>query len=206
MADETTSPETTSPETTTPDPTTPAVGTDDAASVRRRGIVAGLLGAIVGIVPVIPCIAFFLDPLIRKKKSKGEDNRVEAGKFVRVAALDALPDDGTPKLFTVYQDVVDAWNKFPNQAMGSVFLRKLKDGTISCFNQTCPHLGCAVNYRGAEKDFFCPCHTSAFNLEGEKINAIPPRGMDPLKTKIEDGQILIEYKKFQGATSERIPK
>jgi Rieske Fe-S protein len=124
---------------------------------------------------------------------------------VRVASIDALPDDGTPKLFTVYQDVVDAWNKFPNQAMGSVFLRKMKDGTISCFNQTCPHLGCAVNYREAKKDFFCPCHTSAFNLEGEKINAIPPRGMDPLKTKIENGQVLIEYIKFRGATSERIP-
>jgi menaquinol-cytochrome c reductase iron-sulfur subunit len=192
-------------ETTSPDTETPAPGPD--AGVRRRGILAGLIAAIVGIVPVIPGIAFFLDPLIRKKKSASGGGSEGEGDFVRVASIDALPDDGTPKLFTVYKDVVDAWNKFPNQAMGSVFLRKMPDGSIACFcfNQTCPHLGCAVNYRGAERDFFCPCHTSAFNLEGEKTNAIPPRGMDVLETKVDDGQILVDYKKFRGATSERIP-
>jgi len=190
-------------ETTSPDTETPAPG--PYAGVRRRGILAGLIAAIVGIVPVIPGIAFFLDPLIRKKKSASGGGSEGEGDFVRVASIDALPDDGTPKLFTVYKDVVDAWNKFPNQAMGSVFLRKMPDGSIACFNQTCPHLGCAVNYRGAERDFFCPCHTSAFNLEGEKTNAIPPRGMDVLETKVDDGQILVDYKKFRGATSERIP-
>ena len=42
----------------------------------------------------------------------------------------------------------------------------------------CPHLGCAVNLTADGKSFLCPCHTSAFDLEGTKKNAIPPRNMD----------------------------
>jgi menaquinol-cytochrome c reductase iron-sulfur subunit len=70
-----------------------------------------------------------------------------------------------------------------------------------------------VNYRRAENDFFCPCHTSAFALDGKKSNEVPPRDMDALEVAMRTGgkddpagsEIWVKFQNFRRATSERIP-
>ena len=49
------------------------------------------------------------------------------------------------------------------------------------YNTVCPHLGCFVDYRKDEQDFFCPCHDSNFDLEGNLLKGVSPRAMDTLK-------------------------
>lgn len=174
----------------------------------RRGFfvkfLAGAIGAVVGIVPLAAGLAFFLDPLLRKKSAAGSAGPDDD--FILVATLDALPDDGTPQSFTVRKDRRDAWNFFRQQPVGSVYLRKMPNGQVLAFNVVCPHLGCAVDYRPTKRDYFCPCHTSAFDLDGNKTNAIPPRGMDALDVKVDDdGGIRVKFENFQGGTSEKIP-
>ena len=121
--------------------------------------------------------------------------------------LDALPADGSPLSYTVYDDIVNAWNKFPNQPIGTIWLRRIEGAQppVLAFNSICPHLGCAVEHRKGEGDFFCPCHRSSFNLEGKKNNEIPPRGMDQLEIKITDANKLwLAYKEYRGATSKQV--
>jgi menaquinol-cytochrome c reductase iron-sulfur subunit len=178
---------------------------------QRRGFLIKALAVITGglalAVPLAAGVAFFFDPLSRKRRRAGAKNaRRDAAGFLRIdTTLKSLPDDGRPQTFTVYDSLVDAWNKTVNQPIGRIFLRKKPDGTVVAFNVRCPHLGCAIDFRPAELDFYCPCHTSAFDLEGVKKNEIPPRGMDGLEVKIKNGgEVWVRYKMYKAGTPERI--
>lgn len=194
-----------------------------SASPTRRNLLVQLVTAAISFVLVaVPATLgslFFLDPILRKPKagkggtSAGEVSRKDDAGFIRLdITRDAVPEDGTPVSVTVVDDIIDAWNRFRNVPIGSIWLRKLGDGPIVAFNSVCPHLGCSVNYRRAEGDFFCPCHTSAFALDGKKTNEIPPRDMDALEVAMRtNGQddpagveIWVRYQNFRRATSEKI--
>jgi menaquinol-cytochrome c reductase iron-sulfur subunit len=184
---------------------------DPTQKSTRRGFfseaLAFLIGASILIVPLVGGLALFLDPLFRRKRGSagGQDARRDADGFLRVASLASLPDSGHPQIFTVYDDVVDAWNKFADQPIGRVFLRKLPNGSVTAFNVRCPHLGCAVDFRASHNDYFCPCHMSAFNLDGQKENEIPPRGMDALDVKLKNGtEVWVRYQVFKAGTPDKI--
>lgn len=174
----------------------------------------GVLAAALGLIPAVFGLLFFFDPLLRKRKSASAATGDAAAKkdaegYIKLdVSLDSLPADGTPMSFKVRDDRVDAWNMFKDVEVGTVWLRRAKDGTVIAFNSICPHLGCAVDYRSGKRDFFCPCHTSAFDLEGEKLNAIPPRGMDQLSTKVKPeagDSIWVKYENFLAGREEKIP-
>lgn len=176
----------------------PSTTSPDKSTVPRRGFLAGVASIIIGglivLTPLATGITCFLDPILRRKtKFKGAD----ADGFLSVAKLTDLPDDGTPLRFVLRADKIDAWNKFKNQTIGTVYVRKIGDQVIA-FNDTCPHLGCKVDYQESHKSFLCPCHASAFELDGKPTNKIPPRGLDSLEIKTDaTGQVWVKYQDFQ---------
>lgn len=164
---------------------------------RRHVLVAAMaaiVGLIVGLFPVGAGMLVFLDPILKRKKSGGET----AGKpRIRVASLEAIPADGTPVQVPVIADLTDAWMRDPNQPVGAVYLRN-NAGKIECLNAICPHAGCFVAYMADRKVFQCPCHTSAFDLDGKRLSekSPSPRDMDTLAVaadKIADGEVWVEY-------------
>ncbi len=164
------------------------------------GLAAGVIGAIVAIVPTIPGIGFLLHPLLKKKTAgaAGDDG------FVPVTTMEAIPADGSPRSFPVQMDVQDAWNKYPNRQVGSVFLSRDEQGQLKCFSCVCPHLGCTINYAEKSKLYVCPCHASSFTLDGERENQIPPRSMDPLEVRVNaKNEVEVKYQTFRAGTSER---
>lgn len=187
----------------------------EASGIPRRGFMvrfwAGFVGFVAGIVPLAAGLTFFFDPLARKRRAAaGSSVEKDEEGYVKMGfSATSLPEDGTPQLFKVRNDVVDAWNKFENVEIGSVWLRRNpgddpKD--VVAFSSICPHLGCAVDFRSAERDFYCPCHMSAFGLDGERKNQIPPRPMDSLHVKVlDDDSIWIRYEKFHATIEEKEP-
>lgn len=181
------------------------------ASEPRRGFmtkfVAALVGTAVGIVPVLAAGVMFLDPLLRKRKSRAEKGTEgEAGddSFLLITTTRSLATDGSPRLFPVVADLQDAWNKFPETEIGSVYLWQTPEGTVQCFNARCPHLGCTVNFKPDQSAYVCPCHDSAFSLNGERSNDIPPRDMDPLEAQIRNGdEVWVRFQKFRAGIHER---
>ena len=158
----------------------------------RRGflthILAAGIGLLVGTVPVLSGLAFFLDPLMRKRSGVGGDG------FVKMPmTIDALKD-GEPQFVKIIMDKVDAWNTYLKQPVGSVFLRWTDQEKVVAFNSRCPHLGCTVDYKPIEKIYFCPCHASAFSKDGHKQNDIPPRDLDSLRVEVRNGsEIWVQF-------------
>lgn len=172
---------------------------------------AGAIGLIVGAVPAIAGGLFFLHPLF---KGRDEDavasSRPDApekdaeGRLKTSVTLESLPADGTPVRLKMLDDIVDAWNLFPNQEIGSIWIRKVGEQVIA-FNTICPHLGCSIQHRRSAGDFYCPCHLSSFSLDGETQNEIPPRDMDSLDVAVtDDGSVWVKYENFRGAISEKV--
>lgn len=174
-----------------------------------RAAAAGT-GAIAGLIPACTGAVFFLDPLLRTQETadpKAAEAASAAGMgdgYLPITKLDSLPQDGTPRAFKVIADLQDAWNKFPQTEIGSVYLSRSADGNLTCFNARCTHLGCTVQYKDGEQRYVCPCHDSAFKLDGDRINQIPPRGLDSLEAKAaDDGTIWVKFQKFRAGTAEK---
>lgn len=204
-------------------PAPPAGFPPPATETPRRSLLVHFLTAVISfIILAVPATVsglFFLDPVLRKRKAASGDathgalGKKDENGFIRLdVTRDALPQDGTPMSVTVKDDLVDAWNMFPDVPIGSIWLRRVGDGPILAFNSICPHLGCSVDYVRANNEFFCPCHTSSFDLNGDKTNDIPPRSMDALEVSMRtngrddsNGQeIWVKFQNFQRATSEKI--
>jgi menaquinol-cytochrome c reductase iron-sulfur subunit len=120
--------------------------------------------------------------------------------------VDNVPTDGTPVQVPVIADLVDAWSGEPNQPIGAVYLRRDGDKII-CYNAICPHAGCFVGFDAGRRCFQCPCHTSAFELSGERMLPSPsPRDLDPLEIdqdKLKQGEIWIHFQNFYPGKAER---
>ena len=171
----------------------------------RRGFlgkaVAAVCGAAALAIPVAAGAVAFLNPL--RQKSQG-------GRFMRLASLDIIPEDGTPLRAPVIADRVDAWNRFPKQPIGAVFLRRVagrSNETVLALQVICPHAGCSINYDAAAREFVCPCHEARFDLNGDRTDAVSqsPRNMDTLDVEIRGkGEVWVKFEPFDLGTAEKV--
>ncbi len=63
--------------------------------------------------------------------------------------------------------------------------------SLHALDSFCSHQGCNVNWDNQGKSFFCPCHGSKFDTEGNVLNGPADQPMKSYKTKVEEGKILI---------------
>lgn len=157
-----------------------------------------ILGGICVIPPVIASVVVVTAPL--RKAGAG-------GVKVALATLDALPEGGEPRLFEVVVERTDAWTRHDRSAVGSVFLQRTGPREVRAFNASCPHLGCAVEWRAEKTEYFCPCHESSFTKEGTVNHPSPAaRGLDALPVEIsEAGEIAVVFQNFKAGVSAKIP-
>ncbi|MCY2964964.1 MAG: Rieske 2Fe-2S domain-containing protein [Planctomycetota bacterium] len=168
---------------------------------------AVVTGAALGVVPLFAGLAVFTDPL-RKRERKSEGG-ADADGFLKVAPLDGLLKGGEPRRYEVIDDRTDAWNLFPREAVGAVYLVRPVDGLVKAFNVKCPHAGCSVDFKAENACFQCPCHDSSFKPNDGLIanpNSPSPRGLDELEVKEVDGMVWVKYQEFQPGTSHKVPE
>jgi menaquinol-cytochrome c reductase iron-sulfur subunit len=160
---------------------------------------AVVIGGIITVVPALAGLFVLFDPL---RRGRG------AGRSVRVASINSLPENGAPRKFDVVATQVDAWNKTPNVAVGSVYLQRTGPNEVRALNTICPHAGCSVGFKAGENRFHCPCHDSSFAVDGKILNpkSPSPRAMDELEVEIrEGGEIWVKYQNFRKGVHEKIP-
>lgn len=187
-----------------PTPSDPATTSEPS----RRGalkLLGVLLTAAIGLVLAVPGVGFLLTPLLGGRGGK-------AGGFTPLARFEDL-EVGVPRAFPVIESRRDAWVRYPAEPVGTVWLVRQPEGAevpVLALSAECPHLACAVVLGPDGREFFCPCHTSAFNLKGERLNKVPPRGMDrlevePFDPKQSGALVRVRFRRFRTMTEETIP-
>lgn len=162
---------------------------------RRRFLsnVTSVLGTAVSIIVSVPILGTVLSPLLRRATKARND-------FRPVATLGELAI-GIPKHVDIVDSAIDAWARQDRRIVGAAWLVKRSSGQVDAYTTICPHLGCSVDFNGRDK-FSCPCHTSAFSLDGKVTGGPAPRGMDPLQVKIENETVYVRYLRFKQGHSQ----
>ena len=163
---------------------------------KSAAVVTG--GAIVAC-PVAAGVAVLIDPL---KRAAGE------ARFLRVASLASLPDDGVPRQFPVISEFRDdAWTRYTHEPIGAVFLRRdAGSAEVKAWSAICTHAGCFVPYNAEAKQFQCPCHTGVFDKDGKTVSGPPPRDMDSLECEVRDGEVYVKYQDYYAGIADKKAK
>ncbi|MBX3225166.1 MAG: Rieske (2Fe-2S) protein [Labilithrix sp.] len=166
---------------------------------RRTLTMATVTGACaLAIAAAGPSLALALAPLQATRRS---------GRWVRTVKLADL-EEGVPRRVAVIDDRKDAWTIERGVELGSVWLVRRGDAVLA-FSAVCPHLGCSVNAVATPDakgggGFACPCHTSAFDPAGKRTSGPSPRDLDALETKIEDGHVAVDFRRFRIGVEEKV--
>ncbi len=78
---------------------------------------------------------------------------------------------------------------------GRFYLARLEDGGFLALSRKCTHLGCTVPWVEKEMKFACPCHASAFDINGDVINSPAPRPLDIYPISIENNIVKVDTSK-----------
>ena len=155
----------------------------------RRSFLAGLLaagGAAVGALLAVPLVRFALYPVLARTTEKSWSDVGKVDEFNNLTAP-------IQKLVTIEQR--DGWRKTIKQQ--PVYVTKNPQGALIVLSAVCTHLGCSVRWVDAQNKFVCPCHGGMFSGDGKLLGGPPPRGLDQLETKTEDGVLKIQYQYFR---------
>lgn len=58
-------------------------------------------------------------------------------------------------------------------------------------SSVCPHEGCDVEWRAAQREFACPCHDSRFNAEGAPLSGPATEPLARIPSRVNDGALEI---------------
>ncbi len=168
-----------------------------AAPKGRRSFVMAMFavsGTVVGALLAIPLFRFATFPL---RKTASEDDWSDVGLVTDFNALTA------PVAKTITLERRDAWQVASSQT--AVYVLPGSDGVLKVLSPVCPHLGCSVQWQDAQQKFICPCHSGTFAMDGTRLGGPPPRSMDTLESKVENGKLKVRYQYFRQLVSNKEP-
>jgi len=71
-----------------------------------------------------------------------------------------------------------------------LFIVRDSKGFLS-LSARCTHLGCMVVWNRDHRMFLCPCHGGKYDAEGRNVEGPPPRPLDLLALRLDDGGVLV---------------
>lgn len=169
--------------------------TNDVASnkevivISRRSFFGALMAigtAGMGAILSVPVLRYVLYPLYAK--SSGAE-------WSDVGPVTDFTSTGTPVRKTITFAQRDGWREVVSAQ--SVYVNHLADDQFEVLSAICPHLGCSVSWQPTQDEFVCPCHGGRFAPNGRHISGPPPRGMDALPTRVQDGKLQVHFEFFR---------
>jgi Rieske Fe-S protein len=157
------------------------------------------IGGTIGAVVAVPLVRYVLFPMGREVVS----NSKEPIDVLDVAGLQ--PGAAPIRVQVNATRMRNAWAVADDVPMGSVWMRKTEAGEVQALSAVCPHLGCAVDFDQEAGVFKCPCHKSAFGVDGEKVSGPSKRGLDPLPVQVDEGRVKVTFVRYRADIAEREP-
>jgi menaquinol-cytochrome c reductase iron-sulfur subunit len=152
----------------------------ELSPTRRSFYIKFIYGAMsaIGAALAIPAGIYLLFP----PKAHKENEWVDA------ADLSRLPV-GTPEEVSFQRTRVDGWKVTSEKA--TAWVVKTADNQVTAFAPQCTHLGCAYHWDDPSHNFVCPCHTSAFSVDGKVLSGPAPRPLDRYMVKVQGDKLQI---------------
>lgn len=142
-------------------------------------IATAFIGGLIGLAAGIPLIGFAISPAWKKEESQ----------WVDLGLIDRLKNSRFKKVSYTFT-AKDGWVKATKKR--SVYVTDVGDGNWDVFSRTCSHLGCLVRWNESQDSFLCPCHGAVFDKNGAVVAGPPPRPLQKLEVKIEDGVLYVK--------------
>jgi quinol---cytochrome c reductase iron-sulfur subunit, bacillus type len=166
-----------------------------AEKTSRRSFLQVATGAIIGLIGLVLGIPF-LAALI------GSAARTKEREFNDVAALDALPV-GQPVDLAFSENFADGF--IQGETVRRVWLVRSSASEVSAFSPICPHLGCRFDWDAKTSEFKCPCHASAYTIDGRVVAGPAPRPLDTLPVEVRQGRVFVKWQQFKVGTAGKVP-
>jgi menaquinol-cytochrome c reductase iron-sulfur subunit len=152
----------------------------DSAETDRRGFyqvaIYGLLSIIAAALSIPAAIYLLLPPRASRK-----NEWVDAGDLTQIQPMQ-------PVEIVFRRNRTDGWKVSSEKS--NAWVVKSSDGVVA-FAPQCTHLGCAYHWDENRHNFICPCHASAFSIDGRVLSGPAPRPLDRYDVKIEGNRILL---------------
>ena len=137
------------------------------------------IGGLIGLATAVPLVGFAISPAFRQVSKK----------WVDLGIVDLLKGSRYKKVNYTFS-AKDGW--IHTEKKRSVYVTDQGDGNFVVYSRVCSHLGCLVRWDEGKDQFFCPCHGAVFDSAGNVVAGPPPRPMDRLPVKVEDGILYVK--------------
>jgi Rieske Fe-S protein len=173
---------------------------------RRKFLATCAIGGGVGIAATVPILRLVIDPALKTTVTTPREP-LDLGPAARFI-------DEPTKIEVVAPVIKDGWAAARDVVLGAAFVRRIAAtdeakragivfdtpqglSTLDARSAVCPHLGCAVGFDRAAKNYLCPCHDSRFAIDGKKMSGPSERGLDDLPLKIVGGRVLLTWQRYR---------
>jgi menaquinol-cytochrome c reductase iron-sulfur subunit len=122
--------------------------------------------------------------------------------YTRVASVASLPT-GQPQDVSFTAESAEAYLR--ERVTYDAWVIKHSPTEVTVYSPICPHLGCRYDWHPQRGEFICPCHNSVFSTDGKVLAGPAPRPLDTLPHKIEGGELLVAWERFQPGIAKKVP-
>jgi menaquinol-cytochrome c reductase iron-sulfur subunit len=159
----------------------------DGREVDRRTFFSYLFAAIAAFITAalaIPLAGAAILPTLRRR----EVDWLDAG------PVDSFPT-GQPRTTQLTLTRRDGW--IAVEEPKSIWVIRDNGNDFTVFNARCTHLGCAFSWQEGQQRFVCPCHGGIFAADGAHVAGPPPRGLDTMEWRVDNGALMVAYQDFR---------
>jgi Rieske Fe-S protein len=151
-------------------------------ATRRNFLVLSIhgLGAVMSAALGIPALIYLFAPP-RRAEAKTDS-------WIDIADVTKLPE-GEPAEILFERRRVDGWKTITERT--SAWVVKKSANEVFALAPACTHLACAYHWESDKGQFLCPCHTSAFSVEGAVLSGPAPRALDRYSSRVVNGRLQV---------------
>jgi Rieske Fe-S protein len=168
---------------------------DAVREAPRRTFLSQVIGACVvflGALLGIPAVGAAIGPALKRQQAE----------WLSLGSPQTF-QEGVPKLVNLTVVSRDGW--IETNSVKSVWIVRQSADDFTAFNGRCTHLGCAYSWQTDQHQFACPCHAGVFGIDGKVLAGPPPRPLDPMETRMDAGDLQVQYQDFRLGTPDRAP-
>ena len=167
----------------------------DLDQAPRRTFLAQVIGTCVAFVAAllgIPAVGALVAPALKSEEAV----------WFPLGSAESF-QEGVPKQVSLTVPQTDGW--IQTTQVKTVWVVSEGSDQFTVYNGRCTHLGCAYSWQTPQNQFTCPCHAGVYAMDGHVLAGPPPRPLDTLPARVENGQLEARYQDFRLGTPDKAP-